>query len=139
MDWRTIIKSNNLRIIVSSILVSLFMILVLSIRFYLTLPFSIEGIFGWMQYALPIIGITAILNKAKDLKSSISTGTAIGFIAGLLFLIYLLIPNLDGEDWTLFIVINISATLVFIISSIIGVVISYFIRKQIRNKKIASQ
>ena len=71
---------------------------------------------------------------------SILIGIVIGIFAGIFFLVYLLNTTYDyDKDWGLFIAINIGTTLVFIISSIIGVVSSYLIRKQIERMKTTSK
>jgi hypothetical protein len=143
MDWRTIIKSNILKVIVSSILVFLSLIVFKEMIFPNYIKYLIDLLgtqYIWIIIIIPIILITAILNKDKDLKISILIGIVIGIIAGIFFLVYLLNTIYDyDKDWGLLIAVNIYATLAFIISSIIGVVTSYLIRKQIERMKTTSK
>ena len=138
MDWRDIIKSDYLRIIVSSILVSLFMILAFNRHLPpLHTPFERELL--WLNYALPIIFITALLNIGKTIKNSIIKGAIIGILGWFFFFIYNYIDlsiSPSFSDWGFFMAFFILIFLpLLLISSIIGMIISYFIKKQIEKRK----
>jgi len=124
MDWIAIFKSNYVRILVS----------------LQHLVFSRELI--WLNFALPIIFIVSLINRAKHLKNSILKGSVIGILSWLFFFTYEYIDASSSGyvDWGFFLGLRIFVFMpLLLISSIIGMAISYFVRKQIRNKKITSQ
>ena len=137
MNLKVIIKSDSVRVIVSSIFISVFMISILDVNLQ-HLVFSRE--FIWLNFALPIIFITAILNGAEILKNSILKGSVIGILSWLFLFTYEYINISINADWGFFLGLMIFVFMpLLIISSIFGMVISYFVRKQIGNKKITSQ
>jgi len=132
-----ILKSNTIRILVSSILISVFMMSILDGN----LPFMVfSRELVWLNFALPIIFIVSLINKAKHLKNSILKGSVIGILSWLFFFTYEYIDVSINRDWGFFwgLIIFVFMPLL-IISSIIGMVISYFVKKQIdKRKKIHS-
>jgi hypothetical protein len=112
------------------------MILIFNIQFPSSIPF--RGELFWLGLILPVIFITAILNEGKTLKKSIKKGAIIGILGWLFFLIYEYIyESFSGYvNWYFFWALMIYMFFpLILISSIIGLVTSYFVRKQIKKKK----
>lgn len=130
--FRFILKSNSIRIFVSSILISVFMISILDGN----LPFVFSREFTWLNFALPIIFIVSLINRAKHLKNSILKGSVIGILSWLFLFTYEYIDVSINTDWGFFLGLMIFAFMpLLIISSIIGMVISYFVKKQIDKRR----
>lgn len=98
---------------------------------------------GWVPLSFVIfiviaIATSAFLLKANRLFCSISIGTATGILSGIFFFIYhytnALSSTSEYVDWGLLYVFSIWITLIWIFSCITGAVISYFIRKLLKEK-----
>ena len=142
MDWRAIIKSSWIMGFVSSVLIALSMICIISIpvQFYL-LPF--DNLFVYLNLGLPIPFIIIILNRPAHLKDSMLKGLTIGLLALLFFLTYWFIKLSSysgyfewGLIWAIIIFVFIPMLL---ITSMLSMVASYLIRKQIDKMKITSR
>jgi hypothetical protein len=106
----------------------------------MSFSFSFLGELLWgLYYALPIILITAVLNKGKTLRKSIIKGAIIGILGWFFFYIYNYIEcslSPDFYNWGLFVIFLIFIFLpLILISSMIGLVTSYFGRKHIEKRK----
>ena len=139
MKWKNILNFNNIRMFVSSILISLFMILLFNGGYLPNIPTPFERELVWLNFALPIIFIVALLNSGKTLENAIKKGAIIGILGWLFFFIYYYIECFISPDfwqwglfWAFFIFIFLP---LLIISSIIGLVISYYIRRHLEKRK----
>jgi hypothetical protein len=89
---------------------------------------------------LPIILITAIIIRTENIIMSIVEGFIIGVIAGASFYVYLFETRGGyNMDWGFFNALNIGFTMICIISSILGIILSYLVRKQFDKMKTTSK
>ena len=129
------IASYILRVVVSAILIfSIFYI-----TYHLWHGWSPSSI---LFYIIISILITSFSIKSERLTHSVLTGIFIGYLSGLIFFSYFYIDtyNLSLKntseyiDWGLVYAFSIMFTIIWIFSCVFGGVISYFIRKFLKEK-----
>ena len=131
IDWKKIITPNNVGIILSSFLIAFFMIFILSNR----LEFLHRDLF-WLNFALPSILFVVLFNGAKSLIAAILKGLLIGCLASIFFTSYqwfwAVTTNYYFDESFFWAVILFIFNPLQIISSVIGMVISYYARKGLK-------
>ena len=142
MDLKNIVKSDWMRVICTSILLIVITTIVsslLSLRIAYTERTPDSSTIEIISFILAGIIVVALLNKAKSIKNSISRGATIGILAGIfysvsLFTYFLYLQASNPEThydggFGLIIILSAFFTLFWLITSISGMLISYFIRK----------
>ncbi len=135
MDFKNLVKSEWLRVVITSIILIVGSYLVsylLSLRMHYTQRTPNDSTIEIISFILIGILIVAILNKPKTMIKSIHTGIIIGILSGGIFLFSISIYVGFGG---LFITLTMFYTLFWILSGISGMLLSYFIRKAIAKRR----
>ena len=145
-------KQDWIQITVSAILLAIITIIVLEIiiifyPFQNSTPEELGNLLYILSFILPYLLIIALFNKVDNLKDTILKGAIIGILSGFFLLLFFIAyfksqKSLNPERYALaeggypmILVFCGIFTLFFIISSITGLILSYFIK----NKKKTPQ
>ena len=141
MNLKTIVKSDWMRVIFTSILLIAITIIIsylLSLRIAYTERTPDSSTIEIIGFILAGIIVVALLNKPKSIKNSISRGVMIGILTGIFYSLslsayFLYLQALNPEThydggFGLIIIMSAFFTLFWLIASISGMLISYIIR-----------
>ena len=144
------VKSSWIRILASAILLAIITLIVFEIHSMYNLfqeitPREMGNLLYILSFVLPYIFVVALFNIASNIKDSLLRGVKIGVISGVILFVFwaiyfeVLKTIYPAEPWEggYGIIFPLSGlfTIFFIVSSIVGMLISYFIRKAIAKRR----
>ena len=145
MNLKTILKPVHIRAIVSAIILLAITLALFELAWQGYFQIILKSPLFYLLLIIPYVLITFLLNKASNLIYSVLLGLEIGILAGVIYYIsilayYIILQLQNPEEHVTGDLMGrffsaVVYTVFIVIYSIIGMLISYFIRKSIAKKR----